>query len=924
MGQITSGIGLVSGIDTGSIINELISLDQQPVTQLQARVASETAQQSAYNGLSTQLQSLQQIGKSLELPTTFANTSATSTTQGVLTATAGVGAAVGSYQFNVAQLVSSQQLISTGYSSPNALVGAGTISISMGGGNASSQTTLAQLNGGAGVSRGQFRITDGSGHSDVIDLSSAITLDDVVKKINTALDISVKASIQGNHLVLQDESGQSVTHFSVADLGSGQSAQQLGIVGNTTSSTITGTSINTISGTTALAQLNDGRGVGTAAGASDFQINLSNGSNVQVTLGAAQTVGDVLSAINKAGAGKVTAAINTTNNSIDLTDLTGGAGTLSVAALNGSTAASNLGLTGAASGNVVHGGTLLAGLDSVLISSLNGGSGIAMGQISLTNRNGQSATVDLSGAKSFQDIIDSINNAGIGVSASLNNSGDGIALQDTTGGSGNLVVSDVNSTTAATLGIAGSFDTTKPIVNGTNQHVQYVSGDSLLTTYNGGKGVNLGTFRITNSQGTQTTVNLGQGTFNTIGDVIHAINAKGIGVTASINSTGDGLLLTDTAGGSSKLTVKDVSGSAAADLNISGTATGTTINGSFTKTIAVTSTDTLTTLQGKIQTLGFGVAANIVNDGSGLNGYHLSLTALNTGRAGRVVVDGGTTNLTTQSLVDAQDAAVFIGGAGSAQPLLVTSSSNQLTGVIPGVTVQLQGPGSTTLNVARDPSNLTTQLQNFTDGFNAVVDKINTLTKWDSTTNTAGLLLGDPTVQDVQQQMYTVFNSVVQNAGQYKVLADVGLTLTDGAKVQFDSTKFAAAYAADPTAVQNLFTQATTGLGSVIDKSLNEAVDPVSGSITLQDQTITNQIQQFNDSITQLNSLLADKKAQLQEQFNNMETVLAGLQSQQLALSSLGTLSSAAPKSTTSSGTSSTGTSSGTGTSSSSTGTSTG
>src|SRR5665213_2407632 len=799
MGQITSGIGLISGINTGALITALLSLDQQPVTQLQARVASATAQQSAYTGLSTQLQSLQQIGQSLELPTTFANSSATSSDTSVLTATAGVGAAVGSYQFQVARLVSAQQAISNGFSGPNSLVGAGTLSISMGGGNANSQTTLAQLNGGAGVQRGQFRITDGSGHSDVIDVSAAVSLDDVVKKINTALDINVKASIQNNHLVLTDQSGQNLTHFSVADLGDGSAAAGLGIVGNTTGTSIIGTNINTLSATTALAGLNDGRGVRAAGGASDFQVNLADGTNVQVALGNAQTIGDVIAAINTAGGSKLKAALNTTNNSIDLTDTTGGGGSPAVVALNNSTAAHDLGLLGAASGNVIRGGTLLAGLDSVLVSSLNGG--------------------------------------------------DGIQLLDTTGGSGNLVVADVNSTTAQALGIVGSFDTSKPAVTGGNLHVQYVSQNSLLSTFNGGKGVNLGSFTLTNSNGVQSTVDLSQGAFTTIGDVIASINGKQAGITASINSTGDGILLTDTAGGANKLTVKDVSGTTAADLNIAGAASATTINGSFTKTIAVTATDTLATLQTKIQTLGFGAVANVVNDGSGVDGYHLAFTAMNSGRAGRIVIDGGATNLSTQNMVDAQDAAVFVGGSGSAQPLLVTSSTNQVTGIIPGVTMQLTGAGASTLNPARDPTNLTSQLQKFTDGFNAIVDTSSTLTNWNSTTNQAGLLLGDSTMQDVQTQMYTVFNSVVQGAGQYKLLADVGLTLGDGAKVQFDPTKFAAAYAADPTAVQNLFTQATTGLGTVIDKSLGEVVDPVNGSITRENLTLGTQIQQFQDNI---------------------------------------------------------------------------
>jgi len=46
-------------------------------------------------------------------------------------------------------------------------------------------------------------------------------------------------------------------------------------------------------------------------------------------------------------------------------------------------------------------------------------------------------------------------------------------------------------------------------------------------------------------------------------------------------------------------------------------------------------------------------------------------------------------------------------------------------------------------------------------------------------------------------------------------------------------------------------------------------------------------------------SLLADKRTRLQNQFANMETVLAGLQSQQQALGSLSTISTSSSSSST-------------------------
>src|SRR4051794_23485866 len=148
MAQITSGIGLISGINTTDIISQLMAVESRPKTLLQGHIDSANAQTQAFTDLSTKLQSLQQIGQALERPTTFTASTANSSDQNVLTATASPSAAVGSYQFQVAQMVSSQQSITNGYSSTDALIGAGTITVSLGGGDVKAQTTLAQLNGG--------------------------------------------------------------------------------------------------------------------------------------------------------------------------------------------------------------------------------------------------------------------------------------------------------------------------------------------------------------------------------------------------------------------------------------------------------------------------------------------------------------------------------------------------------------------------------------------------------------------------------------------------------------------------------------------------------------------------------------------------------------------------------------------------------
>jgi flagellar hook-associated protein 2 len=246
------------------------------------------------------------------------------------------------------------------------------------------------------------------------------------------------------------------------------------------------------------------------------------------------------------------------------------------------------------------------------------------------------------------------------------------------------------------------------------------------------------------------------------------------------------------------------------------------------------------------------------------------------------------------NLVNGQDAAVFYGGGGNTSPILITSNTNQITNLIRGVTINLVGASSNpvTLTVSPDSDNVVSQLQNFVTDFNTLVGTISNNSQFNTTTNQGGILLGDATTQQVQETMYNMINSVVQDNGTYNDLASIGITINDngdtsGATLNFDSNTFTSAFAASPNAVQNLFSEATTGLGNVISQAMQTLTDPVTGAITLEDNTLNTQIQQYQDQITELNAVLADKREQLQDEFNNMEETLASLQSQQAIISGL-------------------------------------
>jgi len=108
--------------------------------------------------------------------------------------------------------------------------------------------------------------------------------------------------------------------------------------------------------------------------------------------------------------------------------------------------------------------------------------------------------------------------------------------------------------------------------------------------------------------------------------------------------------------------------------------------------------------------------------------------------------------------------------------------------------------------------------------------------------------------------------------------------------LQFDSSTFQSAIASDPTDVQNLFTQATNGAGVQISNQINQLVDPANGIITLEKTSINSKTQQYQDNIAELNQQIDNQRNILEQQFDDMESTLATLDSQGALINNMATL----------------------------------
>ncbi len=252
----------------------------------------------------------------------------------------------------------------------------------------------------------------------------------------------------------------------------------------------------------------------------------------------------------------------------------------------------------------------------------------------------------------------------------------------------------------------------------------------------------------------------------------------------------------------------------------SGTATTVTIDGR---------NNTLQGLAEAVNAAGGDVRASVVNDGSATP-YRLLLTSSKTGAANGIAVTNGLTTGTgasidpaTKTVQAAADAQVTVGGGAGA--LTVTSPTNQVNKLIPGVSLNLvraDPTKSVTLTVANDTDATVKATQDFVDAYNGVRDFVADQTRYDPQSKDAGILLGNSDANALANELSAALSASVPglnpNANR---LSSVGLSFDDRGDLKFDSAKLTAALGgtggATPGDLKKLFALSGTSDGTGIE-----------------------------------------------------------------------------------------------------------
>jgi flagellar hook-associated protein 2 len=145
-----SAAGMLSGLDVEGLVTSLMSVEKQPLVNLQSKQASFNAKVSAFGTLKSAVSTFQTAVKALSGDALQALTTTSSKPDAIgVSATKDGGAAPGSYSIEVSQLAQSDKLVSSGVVPGAKFSGAGSMDITIGGKTTQLTLTDATL---AGVS----------------------------------------------------------------------------------------------------------------------------------------------------------------------------------------------------------------------------------------------------------------------------------------------------------------------------------------------------------------------------------------------------------------------------------------------------------------------------------------------------------------------------------------------------------------------------------------------------------------------------------------------------------------------------------------------------------------------------------------------------------------------------------------------------
>ena len=311
--------------------------------------------------------------------------------------------------------------------------------------------------------------------------------------------------------------------------------------------------------------------------------------------------------------------------------------------------------------------------------------------------------------------------------------------------------------------------------------------------------------------------------------------------------------------------------------------TGVPRAGTLSIGVAVTSSDTSTAadLASALASAGGPARAALVDTGDTAAPYKLVLSATGTGTAGALRVTSTSAALSGATELRAATDAEIVLGTGD-QALTLTRSSNSVTDLLPGVTLDLVKADPTadvTVAVARDDKAVTAKVKALVDGLNETLSWVKTNSTYDIAGKKGGPMVGDNSVRALAGALTTAMSTPV--AGTLRSAGQVGVTMTRQGTYELDEAKLGEMLASDPEGVAALVTGLATSVAEVAKAAAAKdgVLDVGKASTAARAKELQGRIEAWDDKLSAI-------QTRYQRQFSALDVALSRMNSQSSWLAS--------------------------------------
>ena len=303
------------------------------------------------------------------------------------------------------------------------------------------------------------------------------------------------------------------------------------------------------------------------------------------------------------------------------------------------------------------------------------------------------------------------------------------------------------------------------------------------------------------------------------------------------------------------------------------------VGGGATQTLTVNDA-TLESVRDSINSAKLGIQAEILDTGAETDNFRLQLVG-ESGASKDFTISSNASALSFSELQAASNASLTVNGVD------FTRSSNTITDVIQGVTLNLNSvtSGTATLAVNRDTSEAKQNIKDFVALYNEAQLEFKKLT--DSETD--GPLRGDTIFRGLLRNL----NSIVLNQSStpgsaIDSMSSMGISVDKTGQLLFDEQKLDSAlsknfedvikiFSAD-TDNQTRFSSDAAGIAGDI-KTLIENATASDGYLTTAEQSLQSRTSDYNEDLEELNERMATIEERYNRQFLAMQTIIEEMNS---------------------------------------------